>query len=79
MSNAFFKTPLAINEPVKLYAKGSEDRTGLLSCYNTMYSQQPIDVPMYIGAKEIRTSNKKPLILGEIFTKPGRCYADIKC
>ena len=61
MSNAFFKTPLAINEPVKSYAKGSEDRTGLLSCYNTMYSQQPIDVPMYIGAKEIRTSNKKPM------------------
>ena len=61
MSNAFFKTPLAINEPVKSYVKGSEDRTGLLSCYNTMYSQQPIDVPMYIGAKEIRTSNKKPM------------------
>jgi 1-pyrroline-5-carboxylate dehydrogenase len=61
MSNAFFKTPLAINEPVKSYAKGSEDRTGLLSCYNTMYSQPPIDVPMYIGAKEIRTSNKKPM------------------
>ena len=61
MSNAFFKTPLAINEPVKSYAKGSEDRSGLLSCYNTMYSQQPIDVPMYIGAKEIRTSNKKPM------------------
>ena len=57
----FLKPPLAINEPVKSYAKGSEDRTGLLSCYNTMYSQQPIDVPMYIGAKEIRTSNKKPM------------------
>ena len=61
MSNAFFKTPLAINEPVKSYAKGSEDRTGLLSCYNKMYSQQPIDVPMYIGAQEIRTSNKKTM------------------
>ena len=61
MSNAFFKTPVAINEPVKSYAKGSEDRAGLLSCYNKMYSQQPIDVPMYIGAKEIRTSNKKPM------------------
>jgi 1-pyrroline-5-carboxylate dehydrogenase len=61
MSNAFFKTPLAINEPVKSYAKGSEDRAGLLSFYNKMYSQQPIDVPMYIGAKEIRTSNKKPM------------------
>ena len=61
MSNAFFKTPIAINEPVKSYAKGSEDRAGLLSCYNKMYSQQPIDVPMYIGAQEIRTSNKKPM------------------
>ena len=61
MSNAFFKTPVAINEPVKSYVKGSEDRAGLLSCYNKMYSQQPIDVPMYIGAKEIRTSNKKPM------------------
>jgi len=61
MSNAFFKTPIAINEPVKSYAKGSEDRAGLLSCYNKMYSQQPIDVPMYIGAQEIRTSNKKTM------------------
>ena len=58
MSNAFFKTPEAINEPVRSYAKGSIERESLLHCYKEMFSQQPIDVPMYIGAKEVRTNNK---------------------
>ena len=61
MSNAFFQTPNAINEPVKSYAKGSADRLGLLACYHEMYNQNIIDVPMYIGSNEVRTSNKKPI------------------
>ena len=61
MSNAFFQTPNAINEPVKSYAKGSADRLGLLACYHEMYNQNIIDVPMYIGSNEVRTSNKKPM------------------
>jgi len=59
MSNAFFNVPKAVNEPVKSYAKGSAERAALLKEYERMYHQDPIDVPMYIGSKEIRTDDKK--------------------
>ena len=59
MSNAFFNVPKAVNEPVKSYAKGSAERAALLKEYERMYHQDPIDVPMYIGSKEIRTQDKK--------------------
>jgi 1-pyrroline-5-carboxylate dehydrogenase len=59
MSNAFFNVPKAVNEPVKSYAKGSAERAALLKEYDRMYHQDPIDVPMYIGSKEIRTEDKK--------------------
>ena len=61
MSNAIFHVPIAKNEPVRAYAPGSADRENLLSKYHEMYNQNPIDVPMYIGGKEVRTPNKKPL------------------
>ena len=59
MSNAFFNVPKAFNEPVKSYAKGSPERAALLKEYERMYHQHPIDIPMYIGSKEIRTEAKK--------------------
>jgi len=61
MSNAIFNVPVAKNEPVKAYAPGSPERESLLSKYKSMYAQAPIDVPLYIGGKEVRTENKKPL------------------
>jgi len=61
MSNAIFHVPLAKNEPIKAYAPGSSDRDSLIQKYRELYNQDSIDVPMYIGGKEIRTSNKKPL------------------
>ena len=61
MSNAIFHVPIAKNEPVRAYAPGSAERENLLSKYHEMYHQNPIDVPMYIGGKEVRTANKKPL------------------
>ncbi|MFM8963348.1 MAG: hypothetical protein ACKOGD_05845, partial [Sphingomonadales bacterium] len=61
MSNAFFKVPVAINEPVKSYAPGSPERASLLSKYHQFKVRSPIDVPMYIGDLKVRTSNKKPL------------------
>ena len=59
MSNAFFKTPIAINEPVKAYAPGTAETNSLIQTYKDMWSQAPIDVPMYIGGKEVRTNTKK--------------------
>ncbi|MFN6013166.1 MAG: L-glutamate gamma-semialdehyde dehydrogenase [Flavobacteriales bacterium] len=61
MSNAIFHVPVAKNEPVKGYAPGSSERDSLISKYHEFYKREAIDVPMYIGGKEVRTSNKKPL------------------
>lgn len=61
MSNAFFHVPVAKNEPIKAYAPGSAEKTSLLNKYQELYNQAPIDVPMYIGGEEVRTSTKKPM------------------
>ena len=61
MSNAIFHVPVAINEPVKGYASGSTERQSLLKKYTEMYNQDAIDIPMYIGGKEVRTTSKKAL------------------
>lgn len=61
MANAIFHVPVAKNEPVRSYAPGSAERESLLKTYKNMYDQPAIDVPLYIGGKEIRTENKKAL------------------
>ncbi len=61
MSNAIFQVPIAVNEPVRSYAPDSAERTNLLRKYHEMYNQSEIDIPMYIGGKEVRTSSKKTL------------------
>ena len=61
MSNAIFKVPAAINEPVKAYAPGSDDVNALLEEYKKMYTQSPIEVPMHIGGEKVTTSTKKPM------------------
>src|SRR5690606_17096741 len=45
----------------RAYVPGSADHSNLIAKYKEMYNQSPIDVPMYIGGKEVRTSNKKPM------------------
>lgn len=60
MSKGFFKVPKAVNEPVKSYAKGTPEREAVLQAYKEMWNTQ-IDVPLYIGGKEIRTGNTKNL------------------
>jgi 1-pyrroline-5-carboxylate dehydrogenase len=61
MSNAIFNVPVAKNEPVKGYAPNSPERESLLRKYREMYEQDPIDVPMYIDGKEIRTAQKRAM------------------
>jgi 1-pyrroline-5-carboxylate dehydrogenase len=48
------------NEPVFNYAPGSPERTALKKAIEEARSKV-IEIPMYIGGKEIWTSNKKPL------------------
>ena len=63
MSNAFFKAPVAVNEPVKSYAPGSPERTTLMSKYHEFKDRSPIDVPMYIGGNKVTTAHKKALTM----------------
>ncbi|MEN9993499.1 MAG: 1-pyrroline-5-carboxylate dehydrogenase [Bacteroidota bacterium] len=63
MSNAFFKVPVAVNEPVKSYAPGSPERASLMAKYQEFKDRSPIDVPMYIGANKVTTANKKALTM----------------
>lgn len=60
MSKGFFNVPKAVNDPVKSYAKGTPEREAVLNAYKQMWNTQ-IDVPLYIGGKEIRTGNTKNL------------------
>jgi 1-pyrroline-5-carboxylate dehydrogenase len=57
MPKGIFKVPVPINEPVKQYAAGSAERKELQAMLKTLRSQE-LDIPMYIGSKEVR-SNKK--------------------
>lgn len=61
MSNAIFQVPVAVNEPVRPYIPGTSDHSNLIAKYKEMFNQTPIDVPMYIGGEEIRTSDKRPM------------------
>lgn len=56
MGKGFFKVPVAKNEPVKDYAKGSKEREEVLAKYKEMYNSQ-VEVPLYIGEEEIKTGD----------------------
>ena len=60
MATGFYQVPKAVNEPVWAYAKGSKERAGLLAMYKKMYNEKA-DVPLYIGAEEIRTGDTKTM------------------
>jgi 1-pyrroline-5-carboxylate dehydrogenase len=54
MNLGYFSYPLPANEPVYNYAPGSPERAALKKTLEELKSQA-IDVPMYIGAEEVRT------------------------
>jgi 1-pyrroline-5-carboxylate dehydrogenase len=56
MSNAYFKVPLPVNEPVKLYKPKSTERAELKKKLSELKSEQ-IEVPLIIGGEEVKTSN----------------------
>ena len=57
---AYFSYPQPTNEPVYNYAPGSPERDQLKVVLKKLKSET-IDVPMYIGGKEVRTGNKLEL------------------
>ena len=60
MGNGFFQVPTAFNEPVKSYAPGTPEREEVLNQYNEYYNGN-VEVPLYIGSKEIKTGDTRPM------------------
>ena len=60
MSKGFFNVPIPTCEPVKSYAPGTKEREEVLAEYNRMYNSS-VDIPMYIGNKEVYTNDKRNL------------------
>ena len=58
MSTGFYQVPQPKNEPVLNYAPGSAERKALETALAKARATQ-LDVPMYIGAEEVRTGNLK--------------------
>ncbi len=57
MSLGYFSYPMPVNEPVLQYAPGSPERTALKQTLNEL-KKKPVDIPMYIGGKAVRTGKK---------------------
>ncbi len=57
MPKGIYKVPLAINESIRSYASGSIERKELKAMLKELRSIE-IDIPMYIGNKEVRSDNK---------------------
>ncbi len=57
MSLGTFSYPMPANEPVLSYAPGSPEKAALKAALKQLKSETA-DVPMYIGAKEVRTNKK---------------------
>jgi 1-pyrroline-5-carboxylate dehydrogenase len=53
MPKGIFKVPVPVNEPIKSYAPGSPERKELQEMLVHLRSMQ-MDIPMYIGGKEVR-------------------------
>src|SRR5688572_1269864 len=54
MNHGDFYYPLPVNEPVLSYAPGSPEKLALKKVLKELKSYQ-VDVPMFIGAEEVRT------------------------
>ncbi|MEP6467962.1 MAG: aldehyde dehydrogenase family protein, partial [Parafilimonas sp.] len=60
MNLGYFTYSMPVNEPVFSYAPGSPERKKLKEVLAELKKEE-IDVPMYIGADEVRTGNKVAL------------------
>ena len=60
MPKGIYKVPVPINEPVKSYAPGSVEKKELKAMLAHLRSQE-LDIPMFIGGKEVRSGQKTRL------------------
>lgn len=61
MNNAYFQVKSPVNEPIKGYMPGSPE-TAALKAELERQLANPVEVPLIIGGKEIRTGNKANMI-----------------
>lgn len=57
MPKGIYNVPRPSNEPIKSYAPGSAEKAQLKAQLQT-YKTEEIDIPMYIGGKEVHSDNK---------------------
>lgn len=60
MPKGIYNVPKAVNEPVKSYAPGTPEREAVAAAFKQMYNST-VDVPLYIGAEQIRTGKTKTM------------------
>ncbi|MBK6621063.1 MAG: L-glutamate gamma-semialdehyde dehydrogenase [Saprospirales bacterium] len=60
MANAFFKVPVAKNEPVLAYRPGSPERAAVQAAIADFKSKES-NIPMYIGGEKILTEDRKAI------------------
>ena len=60
MSNAFFKVPVPVNEPVLSYGPGSPEKKHVKAKLKELKNTH-LDIPMFIGGKKVYTENKKKI------------------
>jgi len=57
MSLGYFSYPMPANEPILQYAPGSPERAALKKTLAEL-KKKPVEIPMYIGGKSIKTGKK---------------------
>jgi len=62
MKNFTLSVPTPVNEPIYAYAPGDARRESLVQRLNTMAAEK-IEIPCVIGGKEVRTGNKKTVVM----------------
>ncbi len=60
MPKGIYNVPDAFNEPVLSYAPGTKEREQVLATFKEMYAST-VDVPMYIGSKEVRSGKTQTM------------------
>lgn len=61
MLKGFFNVPTPVNEPINSYAPGTKERLLLKEAIAEARAKQ-LDIPMFIGGKEVHTKNKKKVV-----------------
>ncbi len=62
MSNAYFKVPHPVNEPIKTYKPGSPEKEELKRKISELKSQT-IEIPLIIGGEEVKTGNTADMVI----------------